>query len=253
MTMIMKNKILALIMCCCCVMAVSAQEFEGRRIISAKLGYNIGGTMPLGLPASIRHLNSYKPQLAPAVGVDVLFPIDSWRGFLTGFRVERKAMNEDANVKNYYMEITQGGQTLAGVFTGDVTTRVSMWAFTLPVQAVWRVNRVNLRMGPYASLLFHKDFSGWAHGGHLRVDDPTGAKVELGEADDERGNYDFDEHMCNWQVGLTVGADWHLTKRFGLYADLNWGFSTLFYNDFHTIAQGLYPIFGQLGVSYRIK
>lgn len=248
----MKLKIFALIVCCLAITA-AAQEFEGRRIISARLGYNIGGTMPLSLPASIRHLNSYTPQFAPAVGVDVLFPIDDWRGFLTGFRVERKAMSEDATVKNYHMEITQGGQTLAGMFTGDVTTNVSMWAFTLPVQAVWRVNRVNLRMGPYASLLFAKDFSGWAHNGYLRVDDPTGAKVELGEAEDERGNYDFDENMCNWQVGLTVGVDWHLSNRFGLYADLNWGFSTLFYNDFHTIGQAMYPIFGQLGVTYRIK
>lgn len=237
----------------CVAVVAMAQEFQGRTIIIARFGYNLGGTMPLGLPASIRHLNSYTPQLAPSVGVDVLFPNDDWRGFLTGFRVERKAMREDATVKNYHMEITQSGQTLAGMFTGDVTTKSSQWLFTVPIQAVWRVNRVNVKVGPYASLVFHRDFSGWAHNGYLRVDDPTGAKVVLGEADDERGNYDFDDHVRNWQIGLTLGADWHLSNRFGLYADLNWGLSKLFNGDFHTIEQSLYPIYGQLGVTYRIK
>ena len=28
----------------------------------ARLGYNIGGTMPMGMPASIRGLDSYKPK-----------------------------------------------------------------------------------------------------------------------------------------------------------------------------------------------
>lgn len=230
-----------------------AQAFSDHAMFYLRVGYNVGGTAPMGLPASIRRLNSYTPLLTPAAGVDVLIPNNDWRGFLTGIRIERKAMEEDATVKNYHMEITQGGQTLAGMFTGDVTTRTSQWVVTVPLQAVWRVNRVKLKVGPYASWAFAKDFSGWAHNGYLRVDDPTGAKVELGEADDERGNYDFDEHVRNWQVGLALGADWHLTRRIGVYADLNWGITRVMKSDFHTIEQSLYPIYGQVGVTYRIK
>lgn len=233
--------------------AACAEEFGSRPMITARVGYNVGGTAPIGMPATIRHLNSYTPQLAPAVGVDVLVPNDGWRGFLTGVRIERKAMEEDARVKNYHMEITQAGQTLAGMFTGDVTTRSSQWMATVPLQAVWRVNRVNVKFGPYASWVFAKDFSGWAHNGYLRVDDPTGAKVELGEADNERGNYDFDEHVRDWQVGLALGADWRLTRRIGVYADLNWGITGVMKSDFRTIEQTLYPIYGQVGVTYRIK
>ena len=231
---------------------VLAQEFEHKQII-VRLGYNIGGTAPLGLPATIRHLNSYTPQMSPALGLDVLFPFDGWRGVLTGLRMERKAMSEDDNVKNYHMEITRGGETLAGVFTGDVTTKTHQWLLTVPVQAVWRVKKVNIKLGPYASWVISKGFSGWAHNGYLRVDDPTGAKVVLGEEEGERGDYDFSDNLRNWQVGLGLGADWQFNRRMGLYADLNWGFTGAFRNDFRTIEQTLFPIYGQMGFIFRLR
>lgn len=235
-------------------MSAQAQDFtKGKPIVKARLGYNVGGTMPLGMPASIRKLNSYALQMAPAVGANVLLPIDATRGIQLGLLFEHKAMKEDANVKNYHMEITQGGQTLAGMFTGNVTTKVSQWMLTVPAQAVWRVRKVNLKFGPYVSIVMGQDFSGWAHMGYLRVDDPTGAKVELGEAENERGNYDFTEHLRRVQFGMMLGADWDLSNRLGLYADLNWGMTAAFHSSFHTIEQNLYPIYGQLGITYRIR
>ncbi len=230
-----------------------AQEFTKAPVVKVRAGYNIGGTMPVGLPASIRSLNSYTPQMAPTIGADVLLPFDGRFGFMTGLRVERKAMREDATVKNYHMEIVRGGEHLAGMFTGRVTTRASQWVATLPALGVVRVNRVNIKFGPYLSWCIDNVFDGWAHRGYLRVDDPTGAKIELGEEPDERGDYDFSNDLRRWQVGLTLGADWNLGGRFGLYADLNWGLSTAFKSDFHTIEQSMYPIYGQLGVTYRIR
>ena len=226
---------------------------KGKYQVKARLGYNIGGTMPLGMPASIRKLNSYSLQMTPAVGADFLLPIDNSRGVQIGLLFEHKGMKEDANVKNYHMEITQGGQTLSGMFTGDVTTKVSQWMLSLPIQAVWRVKKVNLKFGPYVSIVMGQEFSGWAHSGYLRVNDPTGPKVELGEVENERGNYDFSEHLRKAQFGMTLGADWNLGGRLGLYADVNWGMTAIFQSDFHTIEQNLYPVYGQLGITYRIK
>ena len=227
------------------------------REVKVRVGYNIGGTMPVGMPATIRSLNSYTPQIAPTVGADVLLPLHlplrgQW-GFLAGLRFERKAMREDATVKNYHMEIVRGGERLAGMFTGRVTTRTSQWVATIPAQAVWHVRNVNIKAGPYFSWCVDNAFDGWAHNGYLRVDDPTGAKIELGEEPGERGDYDFSDDLRRWQVGIGLGADWNLGGRFGLYADLNWGISTAFKSDFHTIEQNMYPIYAQLGVTYRIK
>ena len=230
-----------------------AQGFADRLTVMVRGGYNIGGTMPVGMPASIRRLNSYTPQMTPSVGADVLLPWRDRFSVMAGLRVERKAMKEDATVKNYHMEIVRGGEHLAGMFTGDVTTRTSQWLVTVPVQAVWHVKHVNIKLGPYVSLCADNQFDGWAHNGYLRVDDPTGAKVELGEEKNERGDYNFSSDLRRWQVGLGVGADWNLGGRFGVYADLNWGLSTAFKRGFHTIEQNMYPIHGQLGLTYKIR
>lgn len=232
-----------------------AGDWAKRLDVEARAAYGIGGTAPVGMPATIRALNSYTPQFNPMIGVDATLPLsnDGRWGVMAGLQFENKAMDEDAQVKNYHMEITRGGQTLAGMFTGDVKTKVTEWMFTIPVQATFLIDKVNLKMGPYVSLLVNRDFSGWAHNGYLRVDDPTGAKVELGEAQDERGEYDFTSSMRRAQMGINVGADWHLNNKFGLFADLSWGLTGVHKSSFKTIEQTLYPIYGKIGVTYRIK
>lgn len=218
-----------------------------------RLGYNVGGNAPLPMPASIRSLNKYWLQPNLSFGIDANRRIGSHWGLLVGCHFENKAMHTDADVKNYHMEIKQGGESLAGYFRGKVDTRVTQWMFTVPLQATFRVNKVNFKAGPYVSILTSKSFSGYAYDGYLRVNDYTGAKVELGHNDGERGDYDFSDDMRDLQCGIDVGADWQFSGRFGLYADLQWGLTGTFKKDFKTIEQTLRPIYGTVGVTYRIN
>lgn len=230
-----------------------ARTIDEKLHFMVRVGYDVGGNMPIGLPPEIRKLNSYTPQLNPSVGFDAKLTFNDHWSALASLRFENKGMSEDANVKNYHMEITRGDQKLAGMFTGDVTTKTAEWMLTLPIQAAFRINKVDLRVGPYISYLINREFSGWAHNGYLRKDDPTGAKIELGEGPNERGDYDFSEHMRHWQWGVGLGADWHFGKRMGAYAELNWGVTPTMKSDFHTIEQTLYPIYGTLGLTYRLR
>lgn len=221
--------------------------------INVRLGYGIGGTMPIGLPAEIRHLNSYKLQFNPSLGIDVNYPLqDNW-GVMAGVQLENKGMEEDAQVKNYHMVITRGTETLEGMFTGNETTKVTMWMLTVPVQFTYKYKKVYFKAGPYFSYVGSRDFSGWAHGGYLRVDDPTGPKVELGEVEGERGDYDFTSDMRRMHVGIDLGVDWHFNNRFGAFADLAWGLSSVHKSSFKTIEQTLYPVYFKFGLTYRLK
>ena len=222
--------------------------------VDVHLGYEIGGTAPIGMPATIRKLNKFSLTPNLMLGLDAHRQINDHWGFLTGIHFENKGMSIDAQVKNYHMEITREGQTLAGQFTGGVTTDVTAWMFTLPFQATYKVSdKVHLKLGPYFSYLTNRTFSGYAYNGYLRVGNPTGEKVELGSAEGERGDYDFSEHIRRFQWGVDLGVDWHVTKRFGAFADLSWGLSGLHQSDFHTVEQTLFPIYGTIGVSYRIR
>lgn len=221
--------------------------------VDARVGYNLGGTSPVGLPASIRELKSYDLTPSFLVGVDTEKPLASRLGLLMGLRLENKGMNVDARVKNYHMRISKGQQQLEGQFTGEVKTKVAEWMLTVPLQAAWHPAEAwRLRFGPYLSYVFSRDFSGYAHDGYLRVGSPTGAKVDIGSGPGQRGDYDFSSDMRRLQWGVSLGADWKC-RRMGAFVELNWGLSGIHRSNFKTIEQTLYPLYGTVGLNYSLR
>ncbi len=248
----MKKTILAAAMACAFAAAGAHGIFENLAY-NLRLGYSVGGTAPLGMPASIRKLNSYTLTNNLQLGIDARRSFNAKWGVMAGLRFENKGMDEDAKVKNYYMKLVRGGQELEGRFTGDVTTRVTEWMFTVPVEATFTTGKFTLKAGPYLSYVHSRSFTGYAHNGYLRVGNPTGAKVTIGDTPDTKGSYDFSGDMRKWQYGINLGADWYFHKKTGVYADINWGLNGVHRSSFKTIEQTLYPIFGTVGVVYKLK
>lgn len=217
-----------------------------------RIGYSIGGIAPVGLPSSIRGVNSYSTMPDFGVGLDARRLYNDHWGLLAGLHFENKAMKVDARVKNYHMKMVQGTETLEGMFTGDDETKANMWMFTIPVQAIYRIGKVDLKAGPYLSWVVGRQFKGYAHDGYIRVGNPTGAKVEIGSEPENRGTYDFSDHLRQLQWGAAVGADWKFNRRVGAYADLTWGLNGVFHKNFTVIDQTMYPIYGTLGLVYSL-
>lgn len=222
--------------------------------LKLRIGYNIGGTAPVGMPASIRRLNSYTLQPNLLLGVEADKPLaDRW-SLTLGMQVENKGMKEDARVKSYHEEVVRGGERLAGMFTGDVTTEVTEWMLTIPLHARWQATqRFSLHAGPYVSILTQRKFSGFAHDGYLRVDDPTGAKIILGSDANTRGDYDFSGSMRRMQWGVDFGGEYRIWQRTGIFANISWGLSGIHHSGFTAVEQTLYPIFASVGMTYRLK
>lgn len=221
----------------------------------ARVGFSLGGTAPVGMPASIRKLNEYKlqPNLSIAVDAYKRFGESRW-GLMSGLHVDNRAMETDAVVKNYHMEMRQGGESLDGIFTGNVVTKVSQWFVTIPVLVTMDVaTNVRIKAGPYFSYQLSGNFDGYAYDGYLRQGDPTGVKVGIGTEEGSRGTYDFSENLRKFYAGVQVGADWYLSQHWGASVDLTWGLNGVFKKDFTTIEQTLYPIYGTVGVVYKLK
>ena len=222
--------------------------------IRGREGYSIGGTSPIPLPESIRSIDSYSLTPSFLVGVGATLPLNKKWGISTGLHFENKAMKTEVTTKSYHMEVIKGGSHLSGLFTGHVSQKITQWMLTVPVQATWEVGKkVMLRGGPYVSFLLSKEFSGIASDGYLREGNPTGAKILMGNKEGEWATYEFDDDLRTVQFGIGVGADWQVYKRLGLSADLNWGLTGIFPGDFKTVEQTLYPIYGTIGVFYRLK
>lgn len=245
-----------LILLCCLTMGANAQRTDFWRSlhIYSKVGFNLGGTAPIGLPPTIRQLNHYSIQANPIYGIDAEKPMDEHWGIMLGLHYENKGMKEDARVKNYRIAIVRGGQQLEGQYTGDVTTEVDEWMLTVPAVATYHIGkRLRLHLGPYLSILHQRRFEGYAHNGYLRVGDPTGAKIDIGDDPTTKGTYDFSSAMRRLQWGITTGVNYRCFNKLGIFAELKWGLSGVHKRSFTTIEQTLYPIFGTMGVSYQFR
>lgn len=250
----MIRKIITDIMLIAAVVTTNAENILSGWEYTARLGYNIGGTAPIGLPATIRSMNKYTLKPNFSLGIDAHKPVTERWGVLTGLHLENKGMEVDATVKNYHITMTKGGDEMEGYYTGSLVNECDEWMLTLPVMATFNVNKnVMLKLGPYISYVSTTVFKGYVYDGYLRHIVPIGEKIEMGNTDDTRGTFDFSDKMRRMQVGIDVGADWQFSHRWGMYADLQWGLNGIHHSSFKTIEQTLYPIFGTVGVMYKLK
>lgn len=212
-----------------------------------RMGMCMGGTSPFPIPQEIREIVSF--------GLNGAFMQEFYGyklfnqrvGIYLGERVACEGMKTTARVKNYHMSIVQEGEEMAGYYTGIDETNAKTVSIKVPVEAMFRVTpRFDLRVGPYLQFNIKKSFEGSVYDGYLRVDTPTGQKVEFSK--DTYAVYDFSDDMRNCLVGAELAADYKITKHFGAFANLDWGLNSVFPDNFETISFKMYPIYFSLGL-----
>ena len=249
-----RDKILLLLIALGIGLTCPAENLIDDLQLNVRAGYSVGGTAPIGIPATIRSIDSYSLTPSFMAGAEVTLPVASKWNLTTGLHLENKGMKAKITTKGYRMEMVKGDSKMEGLFTGRIKQDVTQWMLTLPVQAAYSLSpKVQLKAGPYLSLLLSRDFSGIASDGYLRQSDPTGAKIIIGDKEGEWATYDFNDEMRRLQFGLGVGVDWKCYRNFGVSADLNWGLTGIFKSKFKTIEQTLYPIYGTVSVFYQLK
>ena len=221
--------------------------------IDARLGYALGGTLPTHMGNEIRGINSFNPGFNFTVAGEASYPLNKHWALHSGLRYELGSMEVDSRVKNYDIEVVRGDESLKGIFNGNVLINTTQRRITLPIQAAYSPNdRVQLRGGVFMGWLTSRRFWGWAYDGYLREGTPVGPKIEMGTEPGDRGDFDFDANMRHMQWGIDAGADWQFHRHWGVFAELTYGLSGLFKSDFHSV-QTLRPMYGTLGIIYRIK
>lgn len=235
------------------VVAASADEAETTWQLTPHLGYTIGGMTPVPLPAEIRSIERFHPTDGLSWGFDLSRRIaPQWRAAV-GLHYFDRGMRTEARVKGYHVKVVQAGNPLEGYFTGINHTRASQQGFAFPLQAEWQpLSQWTFSTGPVVEWIFDKEFTGRVTDGYLRVDEPTGRKVEFGHSPEDAPTYDFSNDMNHWGVGWQVGADWRVARRWSTFLEARYVFTNIFQSDFTAVSMQLHPLFVTVGVAYHV-
>lgn len=219
----------------------------------AKIQLTLGGATPLGIPAQIRKIESFKP--THVIGLEA--NATKWLheeqkyGIRVGLKIEGRGMKTQAEVKNYYTQIEDdSGAKTTGYFTGHVVTRANNTYLTLPVSFVWNVSeKWNIYGGFYVAAAVNKSFDGYIYDGIFREGTPIGEPATFeGTA---IGVYDFSEDIRTFQFGEQIGVEYKLSPKFSISLDGSFASTSVFKKDFEAISFKMYNLFGNLGFAYK--
>lgn len=229
----------------------SQERTENRFEHKIIAGFNIGATTPTSIPAEIRSIDAWWPQFTPQLGYNITYNLNQKWGLGSGISLDYKGMGTRATVKYIYTSIViedGSNDALEGYFVGKNETVVKLAYATIPLYATFNIDQSwQLRAGGYVSYLFSGKFSGTASDGYIRVNEPTGEKVEITKA-----SFDFNDKLRNFDFGLILGAEKKVNDRFGIYSNLNWGLTSIFPSDFRAIDFNMYNIYLTIGLTYKL-
>ena len=112
----------------------SAAQTDTQKLqLKARVGYSIGGTAPLGLPATIRSIESFRLTPNFMVGVDGMYRLSEKFGLQAALHYEIKDMDGEVTTKGYHMKVKMDEDELEGLYTGHVSQIVRQRMITIPV------------------------------------------------------------------------------------------------------------------------
>lgn len=232
---------------------LSAQDKETKALdISFQLGFNIGATAPMPVPAEVREINKYNPKFNPQIGINAIYSLSEHWGVGAGLNIDWKGMRVTDHVKYMYTSVvlTEGSERLTGYFVGKNMTNVDMTYLTMPVYGTYKFNdKWRVKLGIYAAKTLSSKFNGYVNDGYIRIDSPVGQKQDI---TGDGATFDFSDDSRDYDFGLFGGGEFRLNNRIGFYGNVSWGLVPYFYSGSNPIRFTFYNMYGTLGITYRL-
>lgn len=218
---------------------------------SVTAGANIGATTPMGLPAEIRKINSYKPTLNLSLGASALRMLDNHWGISAGVLLENKGMETGVNVRNYHltMNVVSGSSTgrKTGYYTGSIKNKTKIAYVTVPVTAVWRPDQFwQVNAGMYFAYAVDRTFTGNVYEGSLREDPHHPVQAV------ERAEYDYSSDIRRFDTGFQAGVSRRIYRSLAVRADLKWGVVSTLPESVRKIDMNTYNVYLNIALTYTI-
>lgn len=216
---------------------------------TACIGYNVGATTPLGLPASIRSIGGYSPRANISAGVNASKMFTDKIGAGLGVSLDYLNMNARITTRNYHltMNILDGGETgtRTGYYSGTIHNRTRLTYLTVPVFAVFRPNdKWEIDAGPYVAFALHRGFHGSVSDGKMR-EDPYHPIISVNKAE-----YDYSSDLQKVDLGIMAGASRKVWRKLAVKASLRWGLRSVMNPSTRKVDLNTYNIYLNIGATY---
>lgn len=216
---------------------------------SAGVGYNIGATTPLGLPASIRSIGGYSPGANISAGVNATYMLAHGFGIGLGVSADNLNMNAEITTRNYHltMDIVDGDETgtRTGYYTGKIHNKTRLTYLTVPLYAVYRPDsKWEVDLGPYVAFALHRSFKGEVSEGRMR-EDPYHPVISITKAE-----YDYSSDLRNVDAGIMAAASRKVWRGLAVKASMRWGLMSVMNPSTRKIDINTYNVYLNIGASY---
>lgn len=261
----MKNRAIIILLLFSLSISILAQDGDKKEEGTSKkglewelnIGLNIGGSMPIPLPEEVRKIESYNPKFNGHVGVSTVYNLNEKWGIGTELSLNTKGMRVKDRVKYMRTKVTvsdknsQEHRQVEGYFVGKNMTNVNIQSLTLSLYGSYNITENwEVKLGIYASNILKSKFTGNVSDGYLRDGTPNGPIVVIEK--DNPASFDFSDNMRDFDAGLVVGGKFKVNDKIGIIANLNWGFTDIFYRDQNPIQFKMQNVYCTIGVAYKL-
>lgn len=216
------------------------------------LGFNLGASTPMGLPAEIRKIDHYRPTVNLSIGGAATYMVTPRWGASAGLTFETKGMSTGISVRNYHltMNIQEGDDhgTKTGYYTGEIRNKTKITYLTIPLNAVFRPSgRWKVEAGPYFSFAIDRSFIGHVEGGTMHEDTPLMPAIGISKAE-----YDYSDDIRVFDFGIGAGGRYRVYKGLSVKARLTWGVLSTLDPSRRKIDMDTYNVYLNIGFTYTL-
>lgn len=228
------------------IQGVEVDTVEYRFALGVQVGTDIGGAVPVPFKYIPETFNPY-PRLNLSLGAKFSFPVTSRWILGTEFTYKTITMNADARVEN---QKYQDGNMIQ-YFSGSTEMHMDFTMLEIPIYAKYSLRNLKDRLlvGPYFAWVLKSSFVIDPEKGYVGITGPD--KVDS-VMDEDMSDMDFSSYMDMWDIGLLLGYERKLTRRFELGIRFSMGFKDIFKKDNQYFDYHMLHMRGTLVVSYNL-
>lgn len=226
--------------------SVGGEAVDYRFALGVQVGTDVGGAVPVPFRYIPETFNPY-PRLDLSLGAKLSFPLTARWALGAEVTYKTVTMNADARVENQKF---QDGDMIQ-YFSGSAEMHMDFTMLEVPVYTKYALRNLKDRLliGPYFALVMKSAFVIDPEKGYIGTTGPDKVDSVMPEDMDDM---DFSSYMDSWDLGLLLGYERRLSRRFELGLRVSMGFKDIFKRDNQYFDYNMLHMRGTVVVSYNL-